>query len=53
MALQALLALGGGLCSRQLFAEPNIGLPVGQEATAASAAERMSRLVQDYDGLPG
>ncbi len=25
-ALQALLALGGGFCSRSLFAEPNIGL---------------------------
>ncbi len=25
-ALQALLALGGGLCSRNLFAEPNIGM---------------------------
>src|SRR3954467_13280282 len=25
-ALQALLALGGGLCSRTLFADPNIGL---------------------------
>ena len=25
-ALQALLAVGGGLCSRALFAEPNIGL---------------------------
>jgi predicted aspartyl protease len=27
-ALQALLALGGGVCSRALFAEPNIGLGV-------------------------
>src|SRR5215471_11396367 len=33
LALQALLALGGGLCSRTLFAEPNIGqrLPGGAD----------------------
>ena len=42
-----------GLMLVPVFAEPDIGLPVGRETPAASAAERMSRLVQDYDGLPG
>jgi predicted aspartyl protease len=40
-ALQALLALGGGLCSRTLRAEPNIGnrIPGGAEDLAGSLAE--------------
>jgi len=41
MALQALLALGGGLCTRQLFAEPNIGarVPGSAEDLGGSLAE--------------
>ena len=40
-ALQALLALGGGLCSRSLLAEPNIGVrvPGSPEDLAGSLAE--------------
>jgi predicted aspartyl protease len=41
LALQMLLALGGGLCSRPLFANPNIGsrLPGGPNDFAGSLAE--------------
>src|SRR6188768_1060104 len=40
-ALQALLALGGGLCSRAVFADPNIGarVPGTPEDLAGSLAE--------------
>jgi hypothetical protein len=40
-ALQALLALGGGFCSRGVFADPNIGarVPASPEDLAAGLAE--------------
>ena len=39
-ALQALLALGGGICSRSVLADPNIGrMPGGPEDVAGSLAE--------------
>jgi hypothetical protein len=41
MALQALLALGGGLCSRELLAEPNIAarIPASPEDLAGGLAD--------------
>ena len=41
LALQMLLALGGGLCSRSIFAEPNIGsrIPGGGEDFAGTLAD--------------
>jgi hypothetical protein len=41
LALQALLALGGGFCSRGVFADPNIGsrVPASPEDLAAGLAE--------------
>ncbi len=41
LALQMLLALGGGLCSRSILAEPNIGsrIPGGAEDFAGSLAD--------------
>jgi predicted aspartyl protease len=41
MALQALLALGGGLCSRELFAEPNFAsrIPATPEDLIGSLAD--------------
>jgi Aspartyl protease len=41
LALQMLLALGGGLCSRSIFAEPNIGsrIPGGGEDFAGVLAD--------------